>query len=398
MFRRNRKISRLKVDSIDFMKEIPKYIEETEKTKKEEPATEKPRLEEKMNNRAIRDKILKEQIRSLKSSFDKFYSRTKIKNSGYFGNSFLSLVEKLNENIKKLKVEESFSIDFLQQYNKLKKAGKEAKKYIKQIDSIFEEARKRKNPNPASKSVSYKVGSVINLESVTGDVLDSRKTDLKSFIIKLWELKKHISNYHPIAKEKENLSLAKYCEHSWIKYVETCRIEKQQAQNRMASQLENSTVQDSEKQKSMDNGATLPASKLKNEGAVPLPADLTTKNNKKKKKSKEEKLRIKNNEKILRESIEKGTYEEKNDYNSAFDDLKMALQETINTEKFTKDDEDELNKFLESWDAKKKDLEQLKNTHYENMAFAATKGGVKTFFGVVKKARERLDTIRKWIP
>lgn len=377
----DKKISNLKPDSIDLTKEIPVYIEAKEKPKTKEIKDEKTNVE-KVKSRRIRRDLLTKEIESLKSNFDEFYLRTKIVNPKYFGPSFLNLVEVLNKNIKELQVSGSFSSYFLRQYNSLKETGKKAKEYIKKINSIFDEARKNGNSKPSTKFANYKIGSIIDLESISGDKLEEEKQNLLYFISEQIEMKGQISNYHPITKVKEELNLAKDCEKNWIIYVETCRQEKQILTNLTIPQIESSVVQENKEQQPL------------NSSAAPKADNVKQKNKKQNKSKKPKKSKEKNDERILKESIEKKTYKEKNDYITAFETLKISLQRSITTEKFPKEDEEKLEKFLKSWNEKNNDLKKLKGVKYEGATTAKIKNKLKEGVGFFQKLIRKVKGIQ----
>ena len=384
----DKKISNLKPDSIDFTKEIPVYIiKATEKPKTTESKTETPETEKKIHSREIRRNLLKQEIKLLRSNFNEFYFRTKTNNPQYFGSSFLTLIEVLDENIKKLQVSNSFSSYVLKQYNYLKGIVRKSKEYMKKINLIFEEARKNKKSNPSKKSVSYGVGFITNLESTSGEALENTKREISYFNIIINELKGQISSYHPITKAKEELSLAKDCEKNWIIYVEACRQEKQLLKNRMTSKIESFEVQENKIQTSLKNPTATPTSNLEN-------------SNKERKKNK--KIKEKNNEEILKEieGIEE-IHEKKNDYDSAFEALKISLKESVNSKKLSKEDKEDIEKELKNWNDKNSDWKKLDDIKYEYKTTAEIKRVLKkgldffhTTVNKVKGVKADVDTAK----
>jgi len=369
----DKKISNLKPDSIDFTKEIPVYIiKETKKSKTTESKTETPEKEKKIHSREIRRNLLKQEIRSLRSNFDEFYSRTKTNNPKYFGSSFLTLIEVLGENIKKLQVTNSFSSYILKQYNDLKEIVRKSKEYMGKIDLIFEGARKNQKSNPNKKSVSYGVGYITNLESTSGEALENTKREISYFNVVINELKGQISSYHPITKAKEELSLAKDCEKNWIIYVEACRQEKQLLKNRMTSKIESFEVQENKERK------------------------------------KNEKIKEKNNEEILKaiEAIEateeiEEIHEKKNDYDSAFEALKISLKKSVNSKKLSKEDKEDIEKELKDWNDKNSNWKKLDDIKYEYKTTAEIKSFLKkgldffhTTVNKVKGVKADVDTAK----
>lgn len=310
-------------DYVDLTKDITEYVA-PDATKKESQKTETLKIVG--TGYSVKRKIAKIHVEMLKTKFNKFYIRTVGNNSKYFGKQFIKLVETLKININKLKVEDSFSNSFLQWYDKLEASRKKSKDCIKKIDSVFKEAKKNNNDDPTSSSVSYTVGSIADLESISGNDLEKLRQDLLFFISEVTELKEIISSYHPVTRELENLSLAKSCEHYWKIYIEKCRKIKKSIEG-----ATNITSNSQEKTKNID-------------------AEFDK----------------------IKSQIEDDTFEQKEDYYSAFESLKASLEnkKSIFPSDLPKEEKNKLDKALEYWNEKNKDLGKLDNIKYEGK-FAA---------------------------
>ncbi len=283
----------------------------------------------------IRRHIAIEEIKSLQTKFNNFYNRTVLNNRDYFDKPFVDAINSLKKNIDNLKENKDFSNSFLYQYKNLKAVRRNAKRYIKKIEFAFKEAEKNNNANPKLSCVSYKIGSLVDLESISGDQLEEERQNLLYFISELTELKEKISNYHPITKEMERLSLAKSCESYWITYVEKIR-ELQQ---------------------------------------INIKKNISTEKN-------EPKIQQQNSMAAIPPEIS----ELKDDYDSAFNCLKMSLEneKTIDPVDLTQTMQKKLEKIFEHWDNIKVNLTKLDDVQYQGEFSAKLKGGLKQsrdFFG-----------------